>query len=212
MPEFELELDDNHIYRLNGTSIPGCTQILAAIGATPGFNFLTPTELEFYRSRGHAVHKAIELHIKGTLDKRTIVDEVNPYLIGWDRFAEEHEFMPFVWNGELVIERPIHHDLFTYGVTPDVLGEVDGVSAVIEVKATSAHAPATGLQLAAQLDAAVRTYGYPASSHRIGLRLMPEAPYYDMRYYTERSDRSTWMSMVSTYHWLKSHKLLREIP
>jgi len=213
MAELELE-PESHRYTLDGVQIPGCTAVLAAMGCTPGFNWLTPDQLEYYRSRGHAVHKAVELAIKGTLDKRTVADEINPYLIGWDRFCEDHKVEVLDLDGEPFVERPLHHPLFRFGVTPDVVAAVDGADSVVEIKATSAHAPATGLQLAAQLLAvrhAVKTFARGDQyTSRIGLRLLPKEPYYDLKYYDERSDEAVWISMVNAYNWLAKHKLLKE--
>lgn len=210
MPELELEIE-SHRYTLDGVTIPGCTQVLAAMGATPGFLFLSPQELEFYRSRGHAVHRAVELAVCGTLDKRTIAAEVNPYLIGWDRFCEDHKVEVMEVDGEPFVERQLYHPAFRYGVTPDVVATVDGHSAVVEIKATSAHAPATGLQLAAQLLATrYEILSLPKVVARIGLRLLPDEPYYDLRYYTDRSDEAVWLSMLNCYSWLSRNKLLKE--
>lgn len=211
MPELpELELDENHVYRLDGVIIPGCTAVLAAMGATPGFNFLSPDELEFYRSRGHAVHKAVELSIRGELDKRTLdVKEVKPYLIGWERFCNDHDVMVIEYKGDdPFVEKPLHHPAFRYGVTPDVVGAVDGKLGVVEIKATSAHAPATGLQLAAQLLAVRHEMGGTWGEQRIGLRLTAKEPFYDMRIYGEKSDQAVWLSMLNTYNWRVRHKLL----
>lgn len=206
----ELELDiDSHRYTLDGVTIPGCTQVLTAMGATPGFNFLSPEDLEFYRSRGHAVHSAVEYSIKGTLDRRTIVEEVKPYLEGWQRAVEDLKIEVLEIAGEPFVERPLSHPAFRYGVKPDVVARIPGKSGTIEIKATSAHCPATGLQLAAQL-LAVRNVMPGIGTMRMGLRLLPEAPYYDFRFYTERSDEATWLGMLSTYNWLTSHKLLKE--
>ncbi len=216
MAEPELEFDDiSHRYTLDGVTIPSCTQVLAAMGCTPGFNWLTPDQLAFYRSRGHAVHKAVELAVKGTLDKRTIAAEINPYLIGWDRFCNDHRVDFFEWNGNVVfVEVPLHHPVFRYGVTPDVVAVVDGKDSVVEIKATSSHAPATGLQLAAQLLAVRNELKSFARGEkhtcRIGLRLLTDEPYYDLRFYTERSDEAVFLSLLNSYVWLKSHKLLKE--
>lgn len=210
LPELELD-EDSHRYTLDGVTIPGCTSVLSAMGATPGFNWLTLQQLDFYRSRGKAVHKAVELAVCGTLDHRTIADEIKPYLIGWDRFSNDHKVNVLILNdghGPFV-ERPLHHSVFRYGVTPDVVAKVDGASGVIEIKATSAHAPATGLQLAAQLLAA-REKIPGLGPMRLGLRLLPKEPFYDMRYYTERSDEAVFLSLLNSYNWLAKHKLLKE--
>lgn len=210
MPELELE-PESHRYTLDGVVIPGCTQVLAAMGATPGFNFLTPEQLEFYRSRGHAVHKAVELSIRGELDKRTLDQkEVKPYLIGWERFCNDHKVDVKKLRGEMFVELPLHHRSFRYGVTPDVVAAVDGKEGVVEIKATSAHCPATGIQTAAQLIAVRDVYSLGPLANRIGLRLLREEPYYDMRYYTERSDEAVWLSLLNSYNWLTKHKLLKQ--
>ena len=210
MPELELE-PESHRYTLDGVTIPGCTQVLAAMGCTPGFNWLTLDQLEFYRSRGHAIHKAVELAVKGTLDKRTISAEINPYLVGWDRFCEEHKVEVMEVDGEPFVERQLYHPAFRYGVTPDVVAWVGGRETMVEIKATSAHAPATGLQLAAQLLATrYEILSLPKVVARAGLRLLPEEPYYDLKYYNERSDESVWLSLLNSFNWLSQHKLLRE--
>jgi hypothetical protein len=212
MPELpELELDQNHIYRLDGVQIPGCTAVLSAMGCTPGFNWLTPEQLEFYRSRGHAIHKAVELAVCGTLDKRTIAAEINPYLIGWDRFCEDHKVEVMEGSdGEPFVEHQLYHSAYRYGVTPDVVAVVDGLDAIVEIKATSAHAPATGLQLAAQLLAIRQSMKLRKVVARIGLRLLQKEPYYDLKFYTERSDEAVWLSLLNSYSWLARHKLLKE--
>lgn len=206
-----LELEpESHIYRLDGVSIPGCTQVLSAMGATPGFAWLSPSQLEFYRSRGHAVHRAVELSVKGELDKRTVADEIKPHLIGWERFCNDYRIEVPNHNGEMFVEQPLHHPAYRYGVTPDVVAAVNYVPSVIEIKATSAHAPATGLQMAAQL-LAVKNLVFTERDkwHRIGLRLLNKEPYYDMRLYTERSDDAVWLSLLNSYNWLKAHHLLK---
>lgn len=213
MPELELEIE-SHRYTLDGVTIPGCTHVLAAMGCTPGFNFLSLEDLEFYRSRGHAVHKAVELSIRGELDKRTLHQtEVKPYLIGWERFCNDHKVKVYDYEDGLFTEIPLNHSAFRYGVTPDVVGVADGKDSVIEIKATSAHAPATGLQLAAQLLAVrdrLKTFARSNQyTNRIGLRLLKAEPYYDMKIYDERSDEAVWLSLLNSYNWLTRHKLLR---
>lgn len=208
MTELELDLD-SHRYTLDGVVIPGCTQVLTAMGATPGFNFLSPEELEFYRSRGHAVHSAVEYSVKGTLDRRTLVEEVKPYLEGWQRAVEDHGIEVLEIDSEPFVERPLSHPVFRYGVKPDVVARIGKESGPIEIKATSAHAPATGLQLAAQL-IAIRQVRPKIGDMRIGLRLLPKPPYYDLKHYTDKTDEAVWLSLLNGYNWLTRHKLLKE--
>lgn len=205
-PEFD---EDAHHYSLRGVRIPSCTQILTAMGCTPGFQWMTPEQLEFYRSRGHAVHSAVEYAVKGTLDRRTVVDEVKPYLIGWEKAQKDLRIEVLSFQGSPFVERPMAHPIFQYGVKPDVVGRIGNQSGPIEIKATSVHGPAVGLQLAAQL-MAIRIAMPEIGDMRLGLRLLPEEPYYDFRYYVERSDESTFLSFVNSFNWLKRHKLLQE--
>lgn len=206
MLETDLELSDDHVYSLGGVTIPGCTSVLTAMGASKGFGFLSSDDLEFYRSRGHAVHKSIELMIRGTLDKRTVAKEIKPYLIGWERFCNDYPVDVLSLDNEPFVERPIHHSAFRYGVTPDVVARVKRESGPIELKVTSAHAPATAIQLAAQL-LAIRQVA-DVGEMRWGLRLLPKEPYYDLRRYTDKTDQAIWLSLLNVYSWRKTHKLL----
>ncbi len=211
MPEVELE-PESHRYTLDGVVIPGCTSVLAAMGATPGFNFLSPSDLEFYRSRGHAVHSAVEYSVKGTLDRRTLVEEVRPYLIGWERAVNDLGIEVLTFREGPFVEVPLCHPIYRYGVKPDVVAQVRlfNDSGPIEVKATSAHAPATGIQLGSQL-IAVRHVMPDIGKLRIGLRLLPKEPFYDYRVYDDRADEAVWLSLLNSFNWLTKHKLLKEI-
>lgn len=206
----DLEFDvDAHRYTLKGAVIPSCTQILAAMGAAPGFNFLSQSDLEYYRSRGHAVHSAVEYSIKGTLDHRTVTAEVEPYLEGWKRAVKDLKIDVLEFEGKPFVEEPLSHPAFRYGVKPDVVGRIGKATGPIEIKATSVHTPATGLQLAAQL-LAVRYVMPKIGDLRLGLRLLPKAPYYEFRYYTDPADEATWVSFVNAYNWLKNNKMMKE--
>lgn len=211
MPELELDID-SHRYTLDGVVIPGCTQVLAAMGATPGFFWLSDDELKFYRDRGQAVHSAVEYSIKGTLDRRSLDrDEVKPYLRGWKEAVEILGIKPLTLNGEPFTEIPLGHPAFRYGVKPDVVAYVEMFkdSGPIEVKATSAHSPATALQLGAQI-IAVRHVMPKIGKLRMGLRLLPKEPYYDFRVYNDPTDEAVWLSLLNSFNWLTKHKLLRE--
>lgn len=210
MAELELDLE-SHVYTLDGVRIPGCTQVLAAIGATPGFQWLNPQQLEFYRDRGTAVHSCVEFSVRKSLDRRTIDPQVKGYLIGWERAQNDLQIEVLDLDGEPFVEMPLCHPIYRYGVKPDVVAYVGiyGDSGPVEIKATSVHCPATGIQLGSQL-IAVRHVMPTIGKLRLGLRLLPDEPYYDAKVYTERSDEAVWLSMLNTYNWLTQHKLLKE--
>lgn len=211
MPEPELE-PESHRYTLDGVVIPGCTAVLAAMGCTPGFNFMAPEELEYYRSRGTAVHSCVEMSVKGILDRRSAgAKAVKGYMIGWERAQNDLGIRVLELKGEPFVEVPLSHPVYNYGVKPDVVAYVEAYkdSGVIEVKATSAHDPATGIQLGAQL-IAVRHLLPNIGKLRLGLRLLPKEPYYDPKPYLERSDEATWISLLNSYNWLVRHKRLKQ--
>lgn len=207
MDELELELDDNHIYTLGGVRIPGVTHVLQKMGATPNFSFMEPSELEWYQNRGRAVHKMIELFVKGVLDRRTISKELKPYLIGWERFTKEYDVTDIQIQH---VENPIHHPAFRYGCTPDIVARVKGQMVPIELKATSQHSPATELQTAAQALALAPLIPGIEQNPRWAVRLLQEEPYFDPREYTDRSHKAVWLSLLNSYSWLTKYKMIRE--
>lgn len=219
MPDLELEPEE-HIYRLGGVEIPGCTNVLTAVGAAPSFWFLTAEELQFYRDRGKAVHRAVELTIRGTLDRR-LPEWIKPYLIGWERFMNDYNVEVINVPGKGLpsapfVETPLHHGSLRYGVMPDVVAHVKRSAnpRPIELKATSAHSAATQIQTAAQDLAVEDALGCKLDGPRYACRLLPEEPYYDPMEYKERGDRSTWIGMLSTFNWLTRHnpRALRSNP
>lgn len=212
MPELpELELDENHVYRLDGAIIPGCTSVLKALGCYDGLRFLSPEDLEWHGERGHAIAKAVELSVRGTLDKRTLDKTVRPYMTGWERAQRDLGITALGFNGQPFVEVPLCHPVMKYGVTPDVVARVEAFkdSGVVEIKATANRGPATAIQTAAQL-IAVRTVEPGIGKLRAELLLMHQEPFYKFRVFNDPMDEVTWLSMLNTYRWLSAHKLLRQ--
>lgn len=212
MDEFapELELDDlTHRYTLGGIEIPGCTAVLKAMGVTPNFSFMPPQELEYYSDRGTQTAKTLEMAIRGTLDRRSVVKdkEIGPRLIGWERFQNDYQAEVVMLNGEPFVEKILCHPVYRYGVRPDVVIKIKNETGPLEWKATSAHSVATGIQLASQL-IAIRHVMPSVGKLRMGLRLFAKEPYYDVRRYQEASDEAVWQSCLNLFNWKRKHKLL----
>jgi hypothetical protein len=207
--DLDIEFDEaEHAYFLEGVRVPALTHVLQKMSCVPGFWFLTPDDLAFYQSRGKAVHRTVELVLKGNLDRRTLSREIRPYLTGIDKFLSDYSVEVLDYRGEPFVEQRLIHTAYRYGCTPDIVARIGKDSGVIEVKATSQHSPATSLQTAAQL-IAVRQVVPSIGRMRMGLRLLQEAPWYDLRHYNERSDESVWLSMLNAYNFLWQHKLLK---
>ena len=57
---------------------PSVTEILADVGLAPDLTMVKPEVLAWASARGTALHRAIELHAKGTLD----YDSLHPEIVG----------------------------------------------------------------------------------------------------------------------------------
>lgn len=208
MNDLDIELDDiEHRYTLGGIEVPGCTHVLQAMGAISGFGFLTEDERAYYQSRGHSGHKAVELLIRGELDRRTLPGIIKGYLKSWEIGVGEYGVEPIIVNGEPFVEQTLAHSVFRYGVRPDLAAKVKRVPSIVELKLTSAHNAATALQTASQLLAARQKI--PDLRDRYAFRLIPnEKP--DVKRYSDPTDEGVWLSMLNSYAWLKKHNRLRK--
>lgn len=207
----DFQLDDDHVYRLNGSIIPGCTSILKGLGCYAGLRFLSEEDREWHGERGRAIATMVELSVNRTLDKRTLDHIVKPYLPGWKRAQNDLGITVLELNGKPFAEVPLCHPVLKFGVKPDLVAHVKAFkdSGPIEIKATASHSPATAIQTAAQM-VAVRYVMPKIGKLRVGLRLMPKEPYYDFRVYNDPMDEATWISMLHTFNWLTKHNLLRQ--
>lgn len=205
-----LTLDENHVYRLDGQIIPGCTSVLKAFGFYRFLEFLPEDEREWHGDRGRAIAKAVELSLRGTLDRRTLDKTVRRYMPGWEKAAKELGITVLMLDGEPFVERKLHHPIHRYGVTPDMVVRIQALrdSGPVEIKATANNSIATPIQTACQL-LAVRTVMPEIGKLRASLRLLPEAPYYDLKVYQDPMDEVHWISLLNTYRLLTKHKLLR---
>lgn len=84
------------------------------------------------RTRGTAVHKAIEFRFKGTLNRQSL----DPQLIGWvdavDLFMAEKKFEP------KLLETNVSHRHYFFAGRLDVFGYLDGAPALIDIKSGAA--------------------------------------------------------------------------
>jgi len=68
---------------------PSVTEILQAVGLAPDLSMVKPEVLAWASARGTALHRAIELHEKGTLDVDSLHPEIVGALTGYLKFVEE---------------------------------------------------------------------------------------------------------------------------
>lgn len=97
-------------------ALPSVTQILQAVGLAPDFGFVREETLEHARARGKALHKAIALYHKGTLDESSLHEEVLPGFEAYRKFVKATEHEPIASELELV------HPQWNYMGHPDRVG------------------------------------------------------------------------------------------
>jgi len=68
---------------------PSVTEILAAVGLDPDLSMVKPEVLAWASARGTALHRAIELYTKGTLDTDSLHPEIAGALTGYLKFVAD---------------------------------------------------------------------------------------------------------------------------
>ena len=86
-----LELNsETHTYSVNGSIVPGVTEILSAQGMIDLWG-IPVFQLQRARDLGKAVHSTCEYFDKGILKISTLDEGIVPYLKAWIKFLKENE-------------------------------------------------------------------------------------------------------------------------
>lgn len=150
---------DGHSYVADGRRVMSVTQSLRIAGVVD-YSMIPPDVLQHACDRGRLIHEACAIVDNGdSLDDFAVPEDCWPYIDAWLLFCKE---LRFVADQDWIEQRLIV-DLFGHsvGMTPDVIGSIDGILTVIERKATASKHPAWGLQ----------TAGYYLGLQRVGLQV-----------------------------------------
>jgi hypothetical protein len=90
-PRLTLELPA-HVYRLDGEVIPGVTSTLRAAGIID-YSMIPQEILQAAAHRGTAVHQAMHLYAKATLDTESLDPAIAGYVAAGIRFHEESQLV-----------------------------------------------------------------------------------------------------------------------
>lgn len=206
--DFWLE-PDSHRYEFRGSEVPACTRALEL--ARPSLAGVPRDTLEIARVRGQSCHKAVELHAKDDLDRRYLKRAIRERFHSWEIFLEEWKVEPLpvpekFWIPQMthpiLVEVPLVHPVFMYGVTPDLgLCLVNGAVSTVEAKATSSHNDATALQTASQVAAIDYFFSkFAKVERRFAVRMVPnERP--DVLCYKDPSDWGMFTSFLNVNRW-----------
>lgn len=132
--------EDKHQYFWDGVEVPGITHILKTVGLSKPYDNVDP----YYRDRGKAVHKAIELDIQGDLDLSTLHEDCVPYFKAWKGFVKKTKYSP------LLTEKRLYSKSKRYACTIDNYGTYKKKHLLVEIKCTENSDKASDLQLCGQ--------------------------------------------------------------
>lgn len=117
----KLELDENHIYRLDGCRLISVTQALSILDDRWKVD-------PFYLERGRLIHLATEYYDHDELDKSTVDERIRPYLDAYMRFRHETDFSP------VYVEHKLYHPRYLYAMRIDRIGWLNGRFVIVDLK------------------------------------------------------------------------------
>lgn len=187
-----LTIDNNHIYRYNGTVVPGVSQILQKAGIVD-LSAIPADRLAAAQEFGTAVHIACELHDKGTLDEAILDPQLKPYLDGWKLFRQEHSFQPEK------IEEKLYSKIYRFAGTIDRIGKcrIDDSLVIVDIK-SGIVTPSIAIQLAAY-ELLVREHTGGKKTKRLVIFLNNTGTY-KMQLYKDKIDTNIFLSALCIYN------------
>jgi len=191
---------EKHEYRLDGKVIPGVTSVLSSAGLVD-FSRVPADTLRLAQERGTAVHAACALHDVGKLDYAALDPAIWPYLEAWITFCKQ---TGFVLN---MAEHVVHSQKHGYAGTFDRLGMMNG-PVIIDIKTSEVASQATGVQLAAYLQATSESdcLGMPAKNYKRFAVHLYDNGQYELEHYTSPQDWAVFQAALQIHHFKQRGK------
>lgn len=126
----------NHIYRLDGVTIPSVTQVIQEAGLID-LSGIDDGLLNYKSDLGQKIHLATELYDKNNLDMDGLHPTLRLYLDAWIKFRKDYNFIP------VEIELQLFHKLYKFAGRIDRVGYIGKDSSLVDIKSGSyqkAHA------------------------------------------------------------------------
>jgi hypothetical protein len=184
-----------HEYKLDGRTLPSATQALKGAGLIE-FGGIRPEVLEAARVRGTNVHSAVQYFNEAQDFTWGSVDPaIAGYVRAWERCIKESGF---VYEGG---EAPMYHPVYEYAGTPDIIGKMNGLPMVIDIK-TYESADWTALQLAAYQMMLIKQFG--THFDRCAVWLKPDGTY-KFRRFSEANDAQVFLACLAITNWKANH-------
>lgn len=185
-----------HAYTLDGSPVPGVSTILKAV-STGAYAGVDPEVMARAAALGTAVHKVIELDVRGVLDEDTLDPQLVPYLVQWRQFLQQSGFQP------LVSEHRVASRRYGFAGTLDLFGILNGRKALIDAKRVAQVMPATGPQTAGY-ETALREWstelvGFDDPVDRYALQLVPSGTW-RLHPLKDRTDARTFLAALTVHN------------
>lgn len=181
-----------HRYVLNGVPVPSVTQAMALAGLDEYLG-VPRRYLEHAAAIGTAVHQATHFLDEGDLDLDSLDPEILGYVLSWQRFKEQHDFVPIEIerrgvsvgeNGEL-----------PFGFCLDRIAIVDGVEYLVEIKTSKKRSPYWAVQTAAY------AVGANFDGPRAAVQLHACGLAGDLIKHPDAGDFEEWQRAIGSAHW-----------
>jgi hypothetical protein len=188
-----LDFDEGpHVYKLDGTVVPSVTEIIKPL---TDYSRVPEHQLEYKRSLGKAVHKAIALWEEQDLDVNSMDPDALPFFEAWLRFKEESGFRA------VIVERPVASVKLRCAGTPDVVGtRITGdPDELLDVKCVWTMERATGVQTAIYADQVEEWLGIKIK-RRGGVQLLRDGSY-RFHPYADRNDMNLFRACHAIHAW-----------
>lgn len=191
-------IEETHAYLLDGNPVPSVTEILKPLvdlGRVP------PEMLEYKRSLGKAVHKAIELYERQDLDVDSLHPDALPFFEAWLRFKKETGFRA------ILTEQVVWSTKLRYAGTLDILGtrtkDTPSPDELLDAKCVWTMGASTGPQTAGYGMALVESHGIKVKK-RGGLQLLRDGSFKFFPY-SNPNDEHVFKACLTVNAFLRVH-------
>lgn len=187
--------DEGHIYRLDGIEIPSVTTVIKEAGLSD-FSKVNPELLERACKFGTAIHTAIQLSVKGTLDHDSLDSALLPYLNQYRAFCSDFQYTP------KEMEYQVFNKNLGVAGTIDQLGYIQGELTLVDIK--TGHFKASDM-------VQVSAYGYLYPVNRVLILYLTGNGYKVQE--IKRQDRkrceALFLNALSLYNYRKKEGLIK---
>jgi hypothetical protein len=202
----KIELDDKHIYRVDGREVPANTRILEDQGLID-LDGIPRDRLAYKSALGTAVHYAIHLHETHNLDEKSLHPEIAQYFQAYKKFSEVFKFEPR--HTELMLYSKIWGFCTTLDLQGPFVWNKKEIEAILEIKCSWNMRAANAIQTAAQQIAFEENYPDIKIRGRFGLQLKGTGNY-DVFEYNNPRDKNTFLSALTCHRWRIDNGLINK--